>query len=168
MLPVFIVTLHHSVTNKRIMGLSPYKRFHPAVVPSTVYTLFDILSTEEKGPKCSSSRCLFPSTSVQPFINQRTLGSMESERGSRFVRLADVYDTFRSRKRRIWTDRPILDNQQIQKSNDWWRCWSSLAEHSGRVGPGTSICIHSIICVNEFHLCRFGIVLLVCACKQVW
>lgn len=67
---VLIVTLHDSVTNKRIRGLSLYKRFCPVAVPFAVYTLFDILATEEKGPKCSPTRCLFTCTSVKPFINQ--------------------------------------------------------------------------------------------------
>lgn len=43
-----------------------------------------------------------------------------------------------------------------------------VLKHSGRAEPGPSICTHSIICVNEFYLYRFGIVLLVCACRQMW
>lgn len=83
---------------KGLRGLGLYKRFCPVVVPFTVYTLFDILGTEKKGPKCSSTRYLCTCTFVQPFINQRTLGSMQSERGSCFVRLSDVYDTFAAGK----------------------------------------------------------------------
>lgn len=70
MFPVLIVTLHHSVTNKRIRGLSLYKRLYPVLVLFTVYTLLDILGTERKGPTCSSTRDLFTCISVQPFINQ--------------------------------------------------------------------------------------------------
>lgn len=54
MFPVFIVPLHHYVASKRIRGLSLYRRFYPVVVLFPVYILFDILGTQEKGPKCVS------------------------------------------------------------------------------------------------------------------
>lgn len=69
MLPVFIVTLLHFVTNKRIRVLSLHNPLYAVVVLSTVYTLFDILGTKEKGPVSSSTLYLFTCTSVQPFIN---------------------------------------------------------------------------------------------------
>lgn len=99
MFPVFIVTLHNSVTNKRIMGLSPYKRFHPTVVLFTVYKYYLIfLPLRRKDQSVLPPGICFLAQLCSHLSASERWTLRRVKKGFAWSRLTNVYDTSAARK----------------------------------------------------------------------
>lgn len=99
MFPVFIVTLHNSVTNKRIRGLSPYKRFYPAVVLFTVYKYYLIFLAlrREDQSVLPPGICLLAQLCSHLSVSELwALCRVKTDLD--WSRLTDVYDTYAAGK----------------------------------------------------------------------